>query len=64
MVVGDEMSAGWKYAEVEGRMMDEMSEVEGRVADTEVVAARSEVMGAARVLRRPAKGVIRGMVGV
>lgn len=65
-MMDDGMSGVAAYAVMDGRMteVEETSDAIDRVArDVEAVAARSVTTGAARDLKRPANGVIRGMLG-
>jgi hypothetical protein len=66
-LVDDGMSGVAAYAVMDGRIkeVEETSDAIERVAvDAEVVAVRSVVTGATRDLKRPANGVIRGMLRV
>lgn len=65
-MLDDGMSGVCAYEEIVGRIteVEVSSDAIERVAVVEAVAARSEVRGVARDLRRPAKGVIRGMMRV
>lgn len=64
-MVDDGTSVVGAYEVMDGRMneADETSEAIDRVAvDVDEVAVRNVVIGAAKDLKRPARGVIRGMM--